>query len=107
MDSWHQLTSTDEILFLGDKIKANQAQYDLDKESAKIFVLSSEELDQYEYLTGEDLVYISRIIEQAKFEYFPLGKSFNKGLKKQDKKKVLLESLKNSKDKTEEQLKSD
>ena len=35
---------TDELKILGDKIKANQAQYDLDREAAKISALSSKEL---------------------------------------------------------------
>ena len=43
------MTSTDELKILDDKIKANQAQYNLDRETAKIFALSSEELDGYEY----------------------------------------------------------
>ena len=34
-------------------------------------------------------------IEQAKFEYSPLGKIFNKGLKEEDKKEGLLKRLKN------------
>ena len=51
------MTITDEIKALDDKIKANQAQYNLDREAAKIFALSSGELDKYEYLTGEDLRY--------------------------------------------------
>ena len=37
------------------KIKANQAQYDLDREAAKISTLSSGELEKYECLTGEYL----------------------------------------------------
>ena len=45
---------TDEIL--DDKVKANQAQYDLVKEVPKISALSSKDLlEKYEYLTGEDL----------------------------------------------------
>ena len=44
------MTLTDELKILDDKIKANQAQYDLDREAAKISSLSSEELDKYEYL---------------------------------------------------------
>ena len=34
------MTLTDEIKILDDKIKANQAQYDLDKEAAKISALT-------------------------------------------------------------------
>ena len=49
------MTVTDQIKIIDNKIKANQAQYDLDRLTAKIFVLSSGELRKYEYLTGEDL----------------------------------------------------
>ena len=35
---------------LDDKIKASQAQYDLDREVAKISALLSKELDKYQYL---------------------------------------------------------
>ena len=44
------MTLTDELKIIDDKIKANQAQYDLDREAAKISALSSNELDKYEYL---------------------------------------------------------
>ena len=60
--------------------KANQAQYDLDRDAAKISPLSSKEVDKYEYLTGEDLGYKPGVAEQAKFEYCPFGKVFHKGL---------------------------
>ena len=43
---------TDELKILDDKIKANQDQYNLDREAAKISALVSKELDKYEYLTG-------------------------------------------------------
>ena len=82
----------------------NEAQYDLDRKAAKISALSSNNLDKYEYLTGEDLVLEPSTIEQAKFKYSPLGKSFNKGLDKDDKKEGLFKRLKNIKDKNEEQL---
>ena len=32
---------TDELKILNDKMKANKAQYELDREAAKIFALSS------------------------------------------------------------------
>ena len=43
-------------------------------------------------------------VEQAKFEYSPLGKIFNKGLDKDDKKEELFKRLENIEDKNEEQL---
>ena len=45
------MTLTEQVKILDDKIKANQAQYDLDREAAKISALSSGELEKYEYLT--------------------------------------------------------
>ena len=67
---------------LDNKIRSNQAQYDLDRQNAKISALSGGELDMYEYLTVEDLGYKSDVLQKAKFEYFPLGQVFNKSLKK-------------------------
>ena len=82
----------------------NEAQYDLDRKAAKIFALSSNNLDKYEYLTGEDLGLKPSTIEQTKFEYSPLGKIFNKGLSDDDKKEGLFKRLENIKNKNEEQL---
>ena len=70
-------------------------QHDLDRKAARISALSSNNLDKYEYLTGEDLGLKSSTIEQAKFEYSPLGKIFNKGLDKDDQKEGLFKRLKN------------
>ena len=46
-------------------------------------------------MTGEDLGLKPCTIEQAKFEYSPLGKIFNKGLDKDDQKEGLFKRLKN------------
>ena len=86
---------------LNKKIKQNESQYDSDREAAKISALSSNNLDKYELLTGEDLD-LKPTTEQAKFEYSPLGKVFNKGLSEEDKKEGILKGLKNIKDKNEE-----
>ena len=84
----------------------NEAQYDLDRKAAKISALSSNNLDKYEYLTGENLGLKPSTVEQAKFEYSPLGKIFNKGLSEDDKKEGLFKRLKNIEDKSEKQLKA-
>ena len=97
---------TDELKILDDKIKTNQAQYDLDREATKIFALSSKELDKYGHLTREHLGYEPGVAEEVKFEQSPMGKTFNKGLEKADRKKGLLEWLKNIESKNEEQLKA-
>ena len=80
------MTVTDHFKILNRKILQNEAQYDLDKKAAKISVLFSNNLDKYEYLTGEDLVPQPSTVEQAKFEYFPLGKVFARGLDINDQK---------------------
>ena len=46
-------------------------------------------------MTGEDLGLKPSTVEQAKFEYSPLGKIFNKGLDKDDQKEGLFKRLKN------------
>ena len=84
----------------------NEAQYDLDRKAAKISALSSNNLDKYEYLTDGDLDLKPSTVEQAKFEYSPLGKIFNKGLDKDDQKEGLFKRLKNIEDKNEKQLKA-
>ena len=62
----------------------NEAQYDLDRKAAKISVLSFNNLEKYENLTGEDLGRKPSTVEQAKFEYSKLCKIFYKGLKEKD-----------------------
>ena len=57
------MTLADELESINDNIKSNQAQYDLDREVAKISALSSKELDKYEYLVGEDLGYKPGVAE--------------------------------------------
>ena len=68
------MTLTEQVKILDDKIKANKPQYDLDREAAKISALSSDELEKYEYLTGEDLGYKPDVIQKAKIEYHRLDK---------------------------------
>ena len=99
------MTVTDQIKILNRKIKQNEAQYDLDRKAAEISASSSNNLDKYEYLTGEDLSLKPSNGEKAKFEYSPLGKMVNKGLSEEDKKDGLLKRLKNIEDKNKELLK--
>ena len=63
-------------------------------------------MDKYEYLTGEDLDYKSSAVEKPKFEYSPLGRIINRGLKKEDKKERILKRLKIIEDKNKEQIKT-
>ena len=100
------MTVTDQIKILDSKIMRNEAQYDLDRKAAKISELSSNDLDKYEYLTGEDPGLKPSTVEQARTEYSPISKFFNKGLKEEDKKEGLLKGLKNMEDKYEKSLKA-
>ena len=90
------MTVTDQIKILDRKIMQNEAQYNLNRKAAKISALSSNNLDKYEYLTGEDLGLKPSTVKQTKFEYSPLGKIFNKGLSEDDKKEGLFKWLENS-----------
>ena len=58
-------------------------QYDINREAAKISTLLSGKIDNNEYLTGEEILPSNQeqIIEQAKFTYSPLGKTFEKQTK--------------------------
>ena len=77
------MTLTDELKILDDKVKANQAQYDLGREAPKMSALSSKGLlEKYEYLTGEDLGHKTSVLEKTKFEYSPLGAVLADNVKK-------------------------
>ena len=66
-----------------DKIRDEKPKYDINREAAKMSALSSGKIDEYEYLIGEEILLSdqSRIIEQTKFTYSPLGKKFEKQIK--------------------------
>ena len=98
------MTVTDQLKIIDNKIIANQARYDLDRLAAKISAYSSGDLRKCQYLTGEDLGYKPSIFEKAKFDYYPLGNIFTKGLNKDDQKEGLFKRLENIKDKNEELL---
>ena len=68
---------------INDQIRDEKLQYDINREAAKITALSSGKIHKYEYLTGEGILPPNQqeIIEEAKFTYSPLGKSFEKQIK--------------------------
>ena len=61
---------------IDDEIMNEKPQYDINKEAAKMYALSSGKLHKYEYLTGEDILPPNQqqIIEQTKFTYSRLEK---------------------------------
>ena len=99
------MTVTAQFKVIDNKIKANQAQYDLDRLATKISAYSSGDVRKYEYLTGEDLGYKPNVFEQDKFNYSSLGNIFTNGQDEDDKKEGRFKRLENVKDKIEELLK--
>ena len=69
------MTVSDQLKIINNKIKANHAQYDIDRLAAKISACFSGDLRKHEYLTGEDLGYKPSVVEQAKSDYSPFGKA--------------------------------
>ena len=87
---------------INDQIKDEKLQYDINREAAKISALSSGKIHKYEYLTGKDILPSNqqKIIEQAKFTYYPLGKAFEKQIKTiEDQRQKQVEALKGLKPK--------
>ena len=68
---------------INDQIRDEKQQYDINRKADEISALSSAKIDQYEYLTGKEILPSNQqqIIEQAKFTYSPLGKVFEKQIK--------------------------
>ena len=60
------MTLKEQIKLLNDKIDANKADFNLNRQTAKISALATADLDKYEYLTGEETNYRSNPVEQKK-----------------------------------------
>ena len=65
---------------IDDKIKDEKLQYSIKKEAGETSALSSEKVDKYDYLTGEEIFPSNKgqIINQVTFSYSPLEKAFEK-----------------------------
>ena len=77
---------------------------------AKTSALSSGKIHKYEYLTGEDILPSNQqqIIEQARFNYSPLGKRFEKQIKTiEDQGKTQVDALEDLKPKEQTKLTED
>ena len=66
-----------------DKIGDEKLQFDVNREAAKTSTLSSGKMDNYEYLTDEEILPSNQRqkIDQAKFTYSLLRKAFEKQTK--------------------------
>ena len=81
------MTVADQIKIIDRKIKQNEAQYDLDRKAAKISVYSSNNLDVYEYLNGEDLDYNPSAVKKLNLSILHWVKFLIKDQKVNTKKK--------------------
>ena len=56
---------------IDDKIRDKKLQYDINREAARISALLSGRIDEYEYLTGKEILPSNQrqITKQAKFAY--------------------------------------
>ena len=66
---------------IDDQIKDKKLKYDVNREAAKIYALSSGKINKYEYLRWRWINLPSNqkwTIEQANFTYSPLGNAFKK-----------------------------
>ena len=59
---------------IDDKFIDEKLQYDINREAAKISALSSDTINKYEYLAGEEILPSNqkKIVKEAKFTYSPL-----------------------------------
>ena len=67
---------------IDDQIRDEKLQCDINREATKISALSSGTIDEYKYLTGEEILPLGQktVIEPAKVTY-SLDKAFEKQIK--------------------------
>ena len=69
---------SEKIKATNNKIKQNRAQYDLDRQTAKIYALSSRRVSKYVFMICRDVLPKKNLLEKAaiekRFEYSPVGK---------------------------------
>ena len=76
------MTRKEQNKILDAKIESNVNQYKVDRLNAEISAFSSGDLNKYEFLKGIDLNYKPNVLDKARFEFSPLGKTFSTGLDK-------------------------
>ena len=67
---------------LDAKIESIVNQYKVDRLNAEISAFSSGDLNEYEFLKRINLNYKQSVLDKARFEFSPLGKTFSAGLDK-------------------------
>ena len=83
---------------VNDKTKDRKLQHDTNRDASKISALSFGKADKYEYIIGEEILPLdqSKVIEPANHIYSPLGKPFEKQIKKLKNKEKTKKGFKKS-----------
>ena len=72
-----KISISEKIKAINNKIKQIKAQYNLNRQTAKIYALSSGNVIKHEFLTVKDVLPKKYLLEKAaaikRFEYSPLG----------------------------------
>ena len=76
------MTRKEQNKILDARIESNVNQYKEDRLNAEISAFSRGDLNKYEFLKRIDLNYKPNALDKARFEFSPLGKTFNAGLDK-------------------------
>ena len=95
------MTRKEQNKILDAKIESNVNQYKVDRLNAEISAFSSGDLNKYEFLKRIDLNYKPNALDNARFEFSPLGKTFSMGLDKTAQgyqEEVIIKLLKNIRD---------
>ena len=76
------MTASEKIKTINKKIEQNKAQYNLDRQTAKISALSSGNVSKYEFLTEKGVLPEKDLLEKAatrkRFKYSPLCEELKK-----------------------------
>ena len=76
------MTCKEQNKILDAKNESNVNQYKVDRLNAEISAFSSGDLNKYEFFKKIDLNYKPNALDKARFEFSPLGKTFNTRLDK-------------------------
>ena len=76
------MTRKEQNKILDAKIESNVNQYKVHRLNAEISAFSSGDLNKSEFLKRIDLNYKPNALDKARFEFSPLGQTFNTGLDK-------------------------
>ena len=83
------MSISENIKIIDDKIEQNKAQYNLGKQNAKIFALSSGNVSNYDFLTAQDVLpekhLLGKAVTKKRFEYSLLGKELKQRTSATDK----------------------